>query len=324
MQLSPEQFHTLFDRAAQPVLLVQDGVITQCSSRAEGLIAPGSPIRELLPPDAVLQELIAAAPTVLPLRLRTGYVTAQVQPLEGALLLFLPVGDDEERRSAQDMCRRKIADKHFAAGVSIMDPNNTYIDPRVKIGSGTVILPGTILRGRTVIGKNCTIGPNAMIRDCTVGDETEVNASQLNESTVGAHTTVGPFAYVRPNSKIGDHVKVGDFVEIKNSVIGNGTKISHLTYVGDSDCGERINFGCGTVTTNYDGFKKFRCTIGDDAFIGCNTNLIAPVTVGNGSYIAAGSTITDEVPADSLALARSRQVNKPGWAVMWRAAHEKK
>lgn len=237
---------------------------------------------------------------------------------------FLPVGDDEELRSAQDMCRRKIADKHFAAGVSIMDPNNTYIDPRVKIGSGTVILPGTILRGRTVIGKNCTIGPNAMIRDCTVGDETEVNASQLNESTVGAHTTVGPFAYVRPNSKIGDHVKVGDFVEIKNSVIGNGTKISHLTYVGDSDCGERINFGCGTVTTNYDGFKKFRCTIGDDAFIGCNTNLIAPVTVGNGSYIAAGSTITDEVPADSLAIARERQVNKPGWAEQWRAAHEKK
>ena len=237
---------------------------------------------------------------------------------------FLPVGDDEELRSAQDMCRRKIADKHFAAGVSIMDVNNTYIDPRVKIGSGTVILPGTILRGRTVIGKNCTIGPNAMIRDCTVGDETEVNASQLNESTVGAHTTVGPFAYVRPNSKIGDHVKVGDFVEIKNSVIGNGTKISHLTYVGDSDCGERINFGCGTVTTNYDGFKKFRCTIGDDAFIGCNTNLIAPVTVGNGSYIAAGSTITDEVPADSLAIARERQVNKPGWAEQWRAAHEKK
>ena len=193
---------------------------------------------------------------------------------------FLPVGDDEELRAAQDMCRRKIADKHFAAGVSIMDPNNIYIDPRVKIGSGTVILPGTILRGRTVIGKNCTIGPNAMIRDCTVGDETEVNASQLNESTVGAHTTVGPFAYVRPNSKIGDHVKVG--------------------------------------------FKKFRCTIGDDAFIGCNTNLIAPVTVGNGSYIAAGSTITDEVPADSLAIARERQVNKPGWAEQWRAAHEKK
>ncbi len=236
---------------------------------------------------------------------------------------FLPVGDDDELRDAQDMCRRKIAEKHLKAGVSILDANSVYIDPRVKIGSGTVLLPGTILRGRTVIGENCTIGPNAMIRDCTIGDETEVNASQLNESTVGAHTTVGPFAYVRPNSRIGDHVKVGDFVEIKNSVIGNGTKISHLTYVGDTDCGERINFGCGTVTTNYDGFKKFRCTIGDDAFIGCNTNLIAPVTVGRGSYIAAGSTITDEVPEDALALARARQVNKPGWAEKWRAAHKK-
>ena len=237
---------------------------------------------------------------------------------------FLPVGDDEEIRSAQDMCRRKIADKHFAAGVSIMDANNTYIDPRVAIGSGTVILPGTILRGRTVIGKNCTIGPNAMIRDCVIGDETEVNASQLNESRIGSHTNVGPFAYVRPNSTIGDHVKVGDFVEIKNSVIGNGTKISHLTYVGDSDCGERINFGCGTVTTNYDGFKKFRCTIGDDAFIGCNTNLIAPVTVGDGAYTAAGSTITDDIPSMALAIARARQTNKKDWAARHKLKEPKK
>ena len=237
---------------------------------------------------------------------------------------FLPVGDEDELRDAQDMCRRKIAEKHLKAGVSFLDANSVYIDPRVKIGSGTVILPGTILRGRTVIGKNCTIGPNAMIRDCVIGDGTEVNASQLNESTVGDHTTVGPFAYVRPNSRIGDRVKVGDFVEIKNSVIGSGTKISHLTYVGDTDCGERINFGCGTVTTNYDGFQKFRCTIGDDAFIGCNTNLVAPVRVGKGSYIAAGSTITEEVPDDSLAIARTRQSVKPGWAEKRRALHGKK
>lgn len=237
---------------------------------------------------------------------------------------FLPVGDEEELRSAMGMVRQKIADKHFARGVSIMDPNNTYIDPRVQIGEGTVILPGTILKGETVIGRNCTVGPNAMVNNCTVGDETEINASQLNDSTVGSHTTVGPFAYVRPNSRIGDHVKVGDFVEIKNSVIGNGTKIAHLTYIGDTDCGERINFGCGTVTTNYDGFKKFRCTIGDDAFIGCNTNLVAPVTVGKGSYIAAGSTITDEVPENALAIARTKQTNKDGWAEKWRKLHEKK
>ena len=237
---------------------------------------------------------------------------------------FLPVGDEAELRDALPMCRRKIADAHLAAGVDILDAGAVYIDPRVKIGRGTVVLPGTILRGRTVIGESCVIGPNAMLRDCTIGSFTEVNASQLNESTVGEHTTVGPFAYVRPNSRIGDHVKVGDFVEIKNSVVGDGTKISHLTYVGDSDCGERVNFGCGTVTTNYDGFRKFRCTIGDDAFIGCNANLIAPVTVGRGSYVAAGSTITDEVPEDALAVARARQVNKPGWAEKWREAHKKK
>ena len=141
---------------------------------------------------------------------------------------FLPVGDAEELRAAQPMCRQKIMEKHLANGVIVMDTNSVYIDPRVKIGAGTTLLPGTILRGETVIGEHCTIGPNAMVRDCTVGDFTEINASQTNESAIGSHTTVGPFAYVRPNSTIGDHVKVGDFVEIKNSVIGNGTKISHL------------------------------------------------------------------------------------------------
>ncbi len=236
---------------------------------------------------------------------------------------FLPIGDEEELRAAQPMCRQKILEKHLSNGVMMLDSNSVYIDPRVTIGAGTTLLPGTILRGNTKIGQNCTIGPNAMIRDCTVGDDTEVNASQLNESTVGSGTTVGPFAYVRPNCTIGDKVRVGDFVEIKNSVIGNGTKISHLTYVGDSDCGERINFGCGTVTTNYDGFKKHRCTIGDDSFIGCNTNLIAPVTVGKGSYIAAGSTVTEDVPEDALAIARARQTNKDGWVVNWREKHKK-
>ena len=237
---------------------------------------------------------------------------------------FLPIGDEEELRAAQPMCRQKITEKHLANGVVIMDAASVYIDPRVKIGEGTVLLPGTILRGETVIGKNCTIGPNAMVRDCIVGDETEINASQTNESTIGSHTTVGPFAYVRPNSTIGDRVKVGDFVEIKNSVIGNGTKISHLTYVGDTDCGERVNFGCGTVTTNYDGYKKYRCTIGDESFIGCNTNLVAPVTVGEGSYIAAGSTITDDVPADALAIARVKQSVKDGWAAKRRTLFGKK
>ena len=159
-------------------------------------------------------------------------------------------------------------------GVTVVDPATTYIDPRCSIAPGVTLLPGTILRGHTAIGSGCEIGPNAMVRDCIVGKDTTINASQVNESTIGSHTTVGPFTYVRPNCCIGDHCRVGDFVEVKNSVIGDGTKISHLTYVGDSDVGQRVNFGCGTVTTNYDGHKKHRCTIGDDVFLGCNTCLL--------------------------------------------------
>ena len=158
-----------------------------------------------------------------------------------------------------------------------------------------------------------------MLTGCTVGDRTTVNASQGTDSIIGEDTTVGPFAYIRPGCTIGSHCRVGDFVELKNSVIGDGTKISHLTYVGDSDVGKRVNFGCGTVTVNYDGNHKYRTTIGDDVFLGCNTNLIAPVTVEDGAYTAAGSTVTEDVPADSLAIARARQVNKPGWAGKHRA-----
>ena len=237
---------------------------------------------------------------------------------------YLPVGDEEELRAAQPMCRQKILQRLLDGGVTILDTNNCYVDPRARVGAGTVLLPGTILRGNTVIGADCTIGPNTMLTDCAVGDGTEVNASQATQSRIGSGTNVGPFAYLRPNSVVGDHVKVGDFVEVKNSVIGNGTKISHLTYVGDSDVGERVNFGCGTVTTNYDGFKKYRCAIGDDAFLGCNTNLIAPVTVGRGSYTAAGSTITRDVPPDALGVARQRQTNLEGWAAKNRERKGKK
>ncbi len=200
-------------------------------------------------------------------------------------------------------------------GVRLIDPNAVYIDPTVTVGEGTVLLPGTILRGRTTIGRDCEIGPNAMITDCAVGDRVVVNASQLNESVIEDGVKIGPFAYIRPHCHVGPGVKVGDFVELKNSTIGPETKISHLTYVGDSDVGGHVNFGCGTVTVNYDGLSKFRTTIGDGAFLGCNTNLVAPVKVGAGAYTAAGSTITDDVPADSLAIARSLQVNKKQWAL---------
>ena len=257
-------------------------------------------------------------------QLRAGWDGGEKGDIPGAKPVdgYTAVYRAEELARLLPVCRGAVLRRHIAAGVQVLDPAAVYVDPRVEIGAGTVLLPGAILRGRTRIGRRCEIGPNAMLRDCTVGDETTVNASQLNESTVGDHTNVGPFAYVRPGSHIGDHVKVGDFVEVKNSSIGDGTKISHLTYVGDSDVGQRVNFGCGTVTTNYDGFRKYRCDIGDDAFLGCNTNLIAPVRVGRGAYTAAGSTITKDVPPDALAIARAAETVKEGWAERRRRLHE--
>lgn len=206
----------------------------------------------------------------------------------------------------------------YADGVEIWDFDSCYVSPFSEVAPGAVLMPGTILKGTTSVAAGAVIGPNALLENAVVGEGSTVNASQIYDSTIGKNTNVGPFAYVRPHCTVGDDIKVGDFVELKNSTIGDGTKISHLTYVGDTDLGRRVNLGCGTVTVNYDGKQKYRCTVGDDSFIGCNTNMIAPVTVGSGSYVAAGSTITDDVPEDSLAIARARQTNKPGWAAQRR------
>ena len=272
------------------------------------LVVPGAAV----PVDSAgKNEVYAVAGSALANSLRTGSGEVEgAQSVPG----FTTIDSQRALNSMQFLGRSKMLRRLLEDGVNVLDPNNTYIDPRVRIGAGTLVLPGTILRGRTVIGQNCEIGPNTMITNCTVGDDTVVNASQINDSTVGSRTNIGPFAYVRPNCTIGDDIKVGDFVEVKNSTLGNGTKISHLTYVGDSDVGEHVNFGCGTVTVNFDGKDKHRCTIGDHVFLGCNTNLVAPVTVGDGAYTAAGSTITGEVPEGSLAIARARQTNLPEWA----------
>lgn len=224
----------------------------------------------------------------------------------------------------QRAVKEEIAMFHQRTGVKVLDVDSTYIDPRVTIGAGTVLLPGTILRGNTVIGENCEIGPNAMITECEIGDGCVVNASQVNESVLGREVHVGPYAHIRPGCRIGDGGKVGAFVEIKNAVFGPGTKMSHLTYVGDADVGAGVNFGCGTITSNYDGFRKHRTVIGDHAFIGCNTNLVPPVTVGEGAYIAAGTTVTKDIEPDALAISRVRQENKPGWAKARREMHRKK
>ena len=170
-----------------------------------------------------------------------------------------------------------------------------------------------MLQGETVIGENCVIGMGSKLVDTKVGDGCDFLSVVAVSAEIGNNVLAGPFSYIRPNSKIANDVKVGDFVEVKNAVIGEGTKIAHLTYVGDSDVGRNVNFGCGTVTVNYDGKKKARCKIGDDCFIGCNTNIVAPVEIKAGAYTAAGSTITDEVPEKALAIARARQVNKSKW-----------
>lgn len=204
-------------------------------------------------------------------------------------------------------------------GVTIVDPQNTYIDPSVIIGQDTTILPGCFLEGNTVIGEDCEVGPNCKIRDSKLGNGVNIQATTVLESTIGNEATIGPYAYIRPNCKIGNKVKVGDFVEVKNATIGDGTKIPHLSYVGDTDAGEKVNFGCGSIMVNYDGANKHRTTIEDNVFIGCNANLVAPVTVRKGAYIAAGSTITKDVNADTLAVARARQTEITGWK-----RHEKK
>jgi len=209
--------------------------------------------------------------------------------------------------------RQAINLKHLEAGVEFVDLYAAYIDEEVEIGEGTVIGPCVTLKGRTVIGKNCIIGQNCRIEDSVIGDGVEVQSSVILESRVGEETKVGPFAYLRPKSNVGSHCKIGDFVEVKNSNFGDGSKASHLTYIGDSDVGRDVNLGCGVVFVNYDGTNKFRSTVGDGAFIGCNSNLVSPVHIGDGAYIAAGSTVTEEVEADALYIARARGVKKQGW-----------
>ena len=214
---------------------------------------------------------------------------------------------------AEAVMQERINKYHMMNGVTIIEPKSVFISADAEIGADTIIASNVTIEGETKIGEDCVIEMGSKLTDAQLGDGVHVTSSVIIKSSIGDGTSVGPFAYVRPGCRIGKNVKVGDFVEVKNDVIGDGTKISHLTYLGDSDIGKNVNFGCGTVTCNYDGKDKFRSTIGDDVFVGCNTNFVSPVKVGDGAYIAAGSTITDDIPDKSLAIARSRQINKTDW-----------
>ncbi|MEY8754615.1 bifunctional UDP-N-acetylglucosamine diphosphorylase/glucosamine-1-phosphate N-acetyltransferase GlmU [Peribacillus frigoritolerans] len=222
----------------------------------------------------------------------------------------LGVNDRVALSQAEQILRKRINEKHMRNGVTIIDPLTTFIEVDVQIGQDTVINPGSFIKGKSIIGQDCLIGPNTEISDCEIGDGTEVLQSVVHESSIGSSVKIGPFAHVRPQSDIKDSVKIGNFVEIKKTVFGKGSKASHLSYIGDAEVGENVNIGCGSITVNYDGKNKYLTKIEDNVFIGCNSNLVAPVTVGEGAYVAAGSTITQDVPQQALSVARARQVNK--------------
>lgn len=220
--------------------------------------------------------------------------------------------------------RMNIIYRHMENGVSFASTDGVIIAPDAKIGADTVILGGTILKEQVVIGEDCVIGPNTVIQKSEIGDRVKLNSVQCYQSKIHTDVDIGPFVHIRPNSEVKSFAHIGDFVEVKNSVIGEGTAVAHLTYVGDSDIGKNVNFGCGVVTVNYDGVNKHRCVVEDDVFIGCNTNLVAPVHIGKGAYTAAGSTITDDVSEYALAIARSRQTEIEGFAAKKLAGRKKK
>ena len=228
---------------------------------------------------------------------------------------ILGINDRVQLHEASEIIKKRILNEFMCSGVTIIDPGSAYIDDDATIGMDTVIYPNVIIEGRTVIGEDCTIGPNSRIVNSRIANGVEINNSVVLESSIGNDTHVGPFAYIRPDSCIGSNVKIGDFVEVKKSTIGDKTKISHLTYVGDAEVGKNVNLGCGVVVVNYDGKRKNKTVIEDNAFVGCNVNLVSPVVVKESAYVAAGSTITDEVPENSLAIARSKQVVKEDWVI---------
>lgn len=237
----------------------------------------------------------------------TAYLTPNFEETMG-------VNDRVALAQAEKVMKLRINESHMRNGVTIIDPSHTYIGSDVKIGQDTIIHPGVIIKGHTVIEEDVEIGSGTEITNCIIGQSTVIKKSVLIDSEIGCNVEVGPYAYIRPETKLESHVKIGHFVEVKKSTIDENSKIPHLSYIGDTEIGKNVNVGCGTITVNFDGKEKHKTTIADDVFIGCNSNLVAPVDIGEGSYIAAGSTITKNVPEDSLSIARARQENKEGYA----------
>lgn len=228
--------------------------------------------------------------------------------------VWLGINNRVELSEAGNELRKRIMERHMLNGVSIVDPANTYIDATVKIGQDTTIYPGSVLEGNTVIGEDCNIGPYAMLTDAKIGNGVDLRASQVVGSEMGDGSRIGPWSHLRPGSKVGQKVRLGNFVEINRSTLEDRVACGHVSYLGDVEIGEGTNVGAGTIFCNYDGERKFKSKVGKRVFLGSNSTLVAPVTLEDGAYTAAGSVITDDVPADALALGRARQVVKEEWA----------
>ena len=250
-------------------------------------------------------------PDLVPLVLAGG---GRVATAEGPATEARGVNDRVELAVAEAALRRRLLERLMLAGVTVVDPATTFVDADVEVGQDSVLAPLTFLEAGTRVGARCRLGPNVRLVGCSVGDDATVTQTVAISSTIGAGAVVGPFVSLRPGSDLREGSKAGTFVEIKNSTVGPGSKVPHLSYVGDADIGAGVNVGAGTVFVNYDGVDKHRTTVGDGAFIGSDTMLVAPVTVGNGAQTAAGSTITKDVPPDALAIERSDQRTIEGWA----------
>ena len=214
----------------------------------------------------------------------------------------------------EEMVRKNILKKHMLNGVNIINPNTVTIYPDVEIEDGVTIYPNSFIKGKSIIKKGAIIGPNSELNNATVLENAKVVHSVVYDSTINKNASVGPFAHVRLHTVIGESNRIGNFVEVKNSILGTNTKSSHLSYLGDSEIGNNVNIGCGSITVNYDGKAKNKTVIGDNVFVGCNSNLIAPIKIEKNAFIAAGSTITEDVEEADLAIARSKQINKKGYA----------
>ncbi|MFH1584065.1 MAG: bifunctional UDP-N-acetylglucosamine diphosphorylase/glucosamine-1-phosphate N-acetyltransferase GlmU [Actinomycetota bacterium] len=234
------------------------------------------------------------------------------------------INNREELANANYEMNKRILKKCMDNGVTIMDPNSTYIHNQVNIENDTVIYPFTFLEGSTIIGKNCEIGPSTKLVNSIVEDNSKITYSIVFDSEIKKGTLVGPFSHIRPGTEISENAKVGSFVEIKKSIVGKGSKVPHLSYIGDTEIGDRVNIGAGTITVNYDGYRKHKTIIGDDVNIGSDSMLVAPIKIGKGVVTGAGSVLTKDVPPDSLALERGEQVIKEGWAKRRRELEKKR